>query len=143
VNFHLHAPSMVIQVRSRAEAAMAKKAMDSGFISKASLKNIRVSPRKARLVVDAVRGQDVSQAIDSLAFMPQRTAPALRKLLLSAVANAKESGVDVDELFVKKAWVDEGRKLHRWLPRAHGRATPIKKRSSTITVILDEVGARR
>jgi large subunit ribosomal protein L22 len=122
---------------------MAKKAIDSGFISKASLKNIRVSPRKARLVVDTVRGQDVSQAIDSLAFMPQRTAPALRKLLLSAVANAKESGVDVDELFVKKAWVDEGKKLHRWLPRAHGRATPIKKRSSTITVILDEVGARR
>lgn len=122
---------------------MAQKGLDSGYISKAILKNLRVTPRKARLVVDTVRGKDVSQAIETLAFVPKRTAPALRKLLLSAVANAKESGVDVDELYVKKAWVDEGNKLHRWLPRAHGRATPIKKRSSTITVVLDEMDARR
>ncbi len=117
---------------------MAKKKVDDGFVSKAVLKNMRVSPRKARLVADLVRGKDVSDAIDCLEFMKKKTAPPLRKLLISAVSNARDSGVDIDELYVKRVLVDEGRKFSRWLPRAQGRATPLKKRSSNITVLLDE-----
>ena len=110
-----------------------------GYISKASLQNARISPRKARLVVDLIRGEKVSKALDILQFNKRKTAPLLRKLLLSAVANAKnQSGVDIDELIVKKAWVDEGKKLKRFMPRAQGRATPIWKRNSSLNVVLDE-----
>lgn len=113
-----------------------------GSVSKAILRNVRVSPRKARLVVDMIRGNRVEVALDVLQNCDKKTAPIMKKLLLSAVANAgKNSGVDVDELYIKRAWVDEGRKLMRMMPRAQGRATPIRKRSSTITVVLDEVGA--
>lgn len=111
-------------------------------VSKATLRNVRVSPRKARLVIDLIRGNRVEVALDVLANCDKKTAPLLKKLILSAVANAgKNQGVDVDELYVKRAWVDEGRKLYRMIPRAQGRATPIRKRSSTITVVLDEFGA--
>ena len=119
---------------------MAKE--QEGYISKAKLSNVRVSPRRARLVVDLIRGKKVGEAINALEFANKKTAPVLKKLILSAVANAKDlSKVDVDELFVKRAWVDEGRTLKRFMPRAQGRATPIRKRHSHITVVLDEVGA--
>lgn len=123
---------------------MAKKKPETeGYISKAILRETRVSPRKARLVVDLVRGQDVNAALDILSNCDKKTAPLLKKLLLSAVANAEHtSKVDVDELFVKRIWVSEGKTIHRFMPRAQGRATPIRKRHSTITVMLDEVGAR-
>ncbi|MCB0344775.1 MAG: 50S ribosomal protein L22 [Bdellovibrionales bacterium] len=112
-----------------------------GYISKATLRNIRVSPRRARLVVDMVRGKKVEEAINILEFANKKTAPLLKKLLMSAVANAREqSSVDIDELMVKLAWVDEGRTLKRFTPRAHGRATPVLKRHSHITVVLDELG---
>lgn len=121
---------------------MAKKVIPDGFISKATLSEVRVSPRKARLVVDLIRGRNVSTALDILGNCDKKTAPLVTKLLLSAVANAEnKSGVDVDELFVKKIWVCEGKKLYRSMPRAQGRATPIRKRFSTITLHLDEVGA--
>ena len=121
---------------------MAKEAKNTGYISKATLSNMRVSPRRARLVVDLIRGRTVGSALDVLEFNDKKTAPFLKKLILSAVANASDqSSVDVDELFVKRAWVNEGRVLKRFLPRAHGRATPIRKRHSSITVILDEIGA--
>lgn len=111
-----------------------------GSVSSATLSNVRVSPRKARLVVDLIRGNRVEVALDVLANCDKKTAPLVKKLLLSAVANAsKNSGIDVDELYVKRAWVNEGRKLYRMMPRAQGRATPIRKRSSTITLVLDEV----
>lgn len=110
-----------------------------GYVSKAALRNVRVSPRKARLVVDLVRGCQVETALNILNLADKKTAPLLRKLLLSAVANAKErSGINVDELYIKQAWVDGGKILYRFLPRAHGRATKLRKRQSTITVILDE-----
>jgi large subunit ribosomal protein L22 len=118
-------------------------AIKEGYVSKAVLRNMRVSPRKARLVVDMIRGKQVERALDVLTCCDKKTAPVLRKLLLSAVANASEvSGVDVDELYVKRVWVDEGRTLGRIMPRARGMASPIRKRHSNITVMLDEIGAR-
>ena len=120
-----------------------KKTEPEGYISKAILREVRVSPRKARLVVDLVRGRDVSSALDMRANSDKKTGPLLSKLLMSAVANAEfSSKVNIDELFVKRIWVSEGKTIHRFMPRAQGRATPIRKRHSTITVLLDEVGAR-
>jgi large subunit ribosomal protein L22 len=117
-----------------------KKKIDDGFLGKASLRNFRVSPRKARLVIDLIRGKRVGSALDILANCEKKTAPVVKKLLLSAVANIqeKEKGIDVDDLFVKSIWVSEGLKFYRFMPRAQGRATPIRKRSSTIEVRLDE-----
>jgi large subunit ribosomal protein L22 len=121
---------------------MAKKSETEGYISKATLSEIHVSPRKARLVVNLIRGRQVDTALDILGNCDKKTAPLVRKLLLSAVANAeKNSDVDIDELIVKRIWVSEGRKLYRSMPRAQGRATPIRKRFSTITLHLDEMGA--
>ncbi len=118
---------------------MANKENQEGYISKAVLRNVRVAPRKARLVADLIRGRKVGTAIDILANSDKKTAPLLNKLLLSAAANAKhQSGVDVDELFVRRIWVNEARTLKRMIPRAHGRGTPIRKRHSSITVVLDE-----
>ena len=115
---------------------------EQGYISRAVLRDVHVSPRKARLVINAVRGKKVGEALDTLEFSDKKTAPLVKKLLLSAAANAKDqSSVDIDELYIKQAYVDEGRTLKRFLPRAHGRATPIRKRHSHITVVLDEVGA--
>lgn len=115
------------------------KTANTGCISRAQLTNARVSPRKARLVANLIRGKMVDQALESLTFCDKKTAPLVRKLVLSAVANAKEqSDVDVDDLMVKTIRVDEGTKLKRWLPRAQGRATPLIKRNSTIIVELDE-----
>jgi len=105
----------------------------------AILWNVRISPRKVRLVADAVRGLPVSDAIDMLRVMNKRSAPVMKKLIESAVANAKDrSTVDVDQLVVKETFVNQGITMHRWLPRAQGRATPIKKRSSHITVRVAE-----
>lgn len=118
---------------------MANEKVEEGSVSRARLTDFPSSPRKVRLVVDAIRGKKVTQAIELLEFSPQKSAPVLRKLILSAVANAKErTGVELDELYIREAWVDEGKKLGRSLPRAQGRATPIKKRRSHITVVLDE-----
>ena len=107
---------------------------------KASAKNIRISPRKARMVVDTVRGKSVSQAMNILMFTRKKAAKPVQKLLRSAVANATENdGVqDVDELMVDQITVDEGPTLKRYMPRARGRATPIHKRTSHIRVTLRE-----
>ena len=87
---------------------MAQSSQREGYVSRATLKSTRVSARKARLVVDLIRGEQVESALDILNNSDKKTAPLLKKLLLSAVANASErSGVDVDELYVKRAWVDE------------------------------------
>jgi large subunit ribosomal protein L22 len=106
--------------------------------TQAKLKNVRLSPRKARLVVDMVRGKGIQEALNTLQFSPQKTAPVLSKLLKSAVANAEQKGVaDVDRLFVKTVMVDQGPVLRRFMPRAQGRATRIRKPTSHITVVLD------
>lgn len=108
--------------------------------TRAVLKFVRVPPRKARLVVDLIRGQDVGQALTIVRYTPKRAARIVEKLLRSAMANAQHNdGVrDVERLFVKAATVDEGPRLKRWEPRAMGRATPIQKRTSHITIVLEE-----
>jgi large subunit ribosomal protein L22 len=102
-------------------------------------KYIRISPQKARLVADVVRGMDVDKAITALRFMPKKGAGILRKVIESAVANAtKDEQIDVDSLYIKKIFIDGGPSLKRISPRAMGRATGIIKRTSHITVVLDE-----
>lgn len=118
---------------------MPKAKVNEPHISKAALSGVHLSPQKARLVVDMIRGKSVSNALLDLEFCDKKTGPLLKKLLLSAAANAKDrASVDVDELYVKRAWVDPGKTLKRSMPRAQGRATPIRKRYSRITVVLDE-----
>lgn len=105
--------------------------------AQAKLSNVRLSPRKARLVVDMVRGKGIQDALNTLRFSPQKTAPILSKLLKSAVANAEQKGVsDVDQLFIKTVMVDQGPVLRRFMPRAQGRASRIRKPTSHITVVL-------
>jgi large subunit ribosomal protein L22 len=107
---------------------------------KASATHIRISPRKVRMVVDTVRGKSVSQALSILGFTRKKAALPVQKLLRSAVANAVDNGGinDVETLVVDRIMVDEGPTLKRYMPRARGRATPIRKRSSHIRVILRE-----
>ena len=106
---------------------------------KASMKFLRIAPRKVRLVADMIRGKNVEEALNILQFTTKSSAKPMAKLVKSAVANAdQKGGVNVDRLYVKKLTVDEGPTIKRWLPRAQGRATPIMKRTSTITVELDQ-----
>jgi large subunit ribosomal protein L22 len=110
--------------------------------SKAIARYVRITPRKARLVVDLVRGRNVENALELLDVMPKKAARIVAKTLRSALANAEDRShaVDVDRLYVKSAFVDEAPSFTRWSPRAHGRATPIQKRGSHITLVLDERG---
>ncbi len=103
----------------------------------AALRSLRMSPRKVRLVVDMVRGRGVGEALDILTFSAKAAARPVAKLIRSAVANAEEKGgFDIDSLLIKTAFVDEGPTWRRWMPRAMGRATRIRKRSSHVTVEL-------
>jgi large subunit ribosomal protein L22 len=112
--------------------------------TRAMTKYVRVSPRKARLVVDLIRGKGVEEALSILKFLPKRSAGTVAKTLRTAVANAENTqSVDVDRLFVKQVKVDEGGMWKRFMPRAQGRATRIRKRLSHITIILDEADERR
>ena len=107
--------------------------------ARAKLSYVRLSPQKTRLVVDMVRGRRVQDALNILKFSPQKAAAVVSKLVSSAVANAEQKGVsDVDRLFVKTITVDQGPALKRFLPRAQGRATKIRKPTSHIVVVLDE-----
>lgn len=109
---------------------------------KASVKHLRISPRKVRMVVDTVRGKSASQAMDILRFARKKAAMPVQKLLKSAVANAGEhNGVnDVDGLIIEHIVVDEGPTIKRYTPRARGRATPIRKRTSHVRLVLRERG---
>jgi large subunit ribosomal protein L22 len=105
--------------------------------AKAILRTSRISPQKARLVADQVRGLPVGRARDVLAFSTKKAAHIVKKVLLSAVANAENNlGADVDELKVAKIFVDEGPALKRFHPRAKGRGVRILKRTSHITVVV-------
>ena len=102
-------------------------------------KYVRVSPRKTRLIMDQIKGMKVEEALNSLYFAPQKGAFILKRLINSAVANAgQNSNVDVDNLFIKRVYADQGPTAKRFRPRAMGRATRIRKRTSHLTVILDE-----
>ncbi|MCB0369318.1 MAG: 50S ribosomal protein L22 [Bdellovibrionales bacterium] len=107
--------------------------------SKASLRYARVSCQKARLVADVVRGKKVDNALKTLNFMDQKSAALFRKLIESAVANAEHKKVmDIDRLFVKTVYVDQGPSLKRFRPRAQGRAFGVKKKTSHLNVVLEE-----
>jgi large subunit ribosomal protein L22 len=108
--------------------------------ARAVAKYIRMSPQKVRLVVDLVRGKKVVEAQRILSFTRRRAAAAVAKLINSARANAAQNPrIDEDILYVKSIFVDQGPSLKRWRARAQGRAAPIKKRTSHITVVLDEM----
>ncbi|OEU48562.1 MAG: 50S ribosomal protein L22 [Desulfuromonadales bacterium C00003096] len=107
--------------------------------ARAKLRYVRLSPQKTRLVIDMVRGKGVQEALNILKFSPQKAAGIVATVVNSAVANAEQKGVaDVDRLLVKTIFVDQGPVLKRFMPRAQGRATKIRKPTSHITVVLDE-----
>jgi len=103
---------------------------------KATLKNYRQSPRKVRLVTDMIKGKSLSEALTLLQFKVKRAADPIHKLVSSAAANAEKQGENLDSLVVENIRVDEGVTIHRWMPRAFGKASPLRKRSSHITVTL-------
>jgi large subunit ribosomal protein L22 len=97
-----------------------------------------MAPRKLRVVADMIRGRPVEDAVNLLTYTRRAAAPVLRKLILSAVANAENQGeLNTDELVVSRIMVDEGPTLKRWKPRAQGRAFRIDKKTSHVTVALD------
>lgn len=105
----------------------------------AKMRMIRISPRKVRIISDLIRKKNVNEAMGLLTYMPQKASVILKKLLDSAIANAKQKKyVDIDNLYVKTIMVDGGPVLKRFLPRAMGRATKVRKRMSHITLTLDE-----
>jgi len=105
----------------------------------AKLNNLRTAPRKVRLVADLIRRKDVNKALEDLAFVKNKTAQPMIKLLKSAIANAKNNfQLDADKLYIATIFVNEGNKLKRFHPVSRGRANEILKRTSHITLILDE-----
>ena len=107
---------------------------------KAELKNYRQSPRKVRLVVDLIRGKKVKDALGLLSVTTRRSSLPIKKLLDSAIANAKHNfNLESADLFVKEISVNEGVTMYRSMPRARGSSAPIRKRTSRVLVILDEL----
>ncbi|MBU2598287.1 MAG: 50S ribosomal protein L22 [Actinobacteria bacterium] len=106
---------------------------------KAVLRYIRISSQKTRLVIDMIRGMDVSKAKVVLDFTPKKAAKIVKKVLSSAVANAIENhGMKKENLYISKIYVDQGPTLKRMKPRARGRADRIKKRTSHITIYISQ-----
>jgi len=107
---------------------------------KASLNNLRMSPRKVRLVANLVKGMNLAMAQGQLNFLTKKPAPLILKLLNSAAANAKNSfDIKENNLYIQKIVVEGGASLKRWLPRAMGKATPILKRTCSINIVLAEL----
>ena len=106
---------------------------------RAKLRFVLIAPRKARLVADLIRGKGSEEALNILAFTKKAAAKIIIKLLKSAIANAtQKKTIDIDRLYVKRITVDQGPTMKRYQPRALGRATMIRKRTSHITLTLDE-----
>ncbi len=107
--------------------------------AKATAKEVRISARKARLVVDLIRGKKISEAIGILRNTPKKASKTVEKVLNSAVANAEHNhDMFADELYISEAYVNEGPTMKRYKPRAMGQASPINKRTSHITVKVAE-----
>lgn len=105
----------------------------------AKLRYYHSSPRKVRIVVDTIRGINVTRALDQLENMNKRSAGGVMKLLKSAISNAVNNfSLDKDNLYVKSVFVDQGPVFKRWMPKAHGSAGKIRKGTSHVTMILDE-----
>ncbi len=123
------------RVRAEQRRFLRPKTMASG-------QYVRISPQKVRLVCDQIRGKRVEEALSVLEFMPRKGAKLVARVLRSGIANAENNkSLDVDTLFVKRIEVGPGPTLKRFLPRAQGRATPLLKRTSHITIVLDQKGA--
>ncbi|WP_373894601.1 50S ribosomal protein L22 [Virgibacillus natechei] len=107
--------------------------------AKASAKQVRIAPRKIRLVVDLIRGKDVGEAVAILRHTERGASPVVEKVLNSAIANAEHNyEMEQDNLVISEAYVDEGVTLKRFRPRAQGRASKINKRTSHVTVVVSE-----
>jgi large subunit ribosomal protein L22 len=107
--------------------------------ARATAKYMRMSPRKARLVARNIKGKPVEEALNILKFTPKKSAEVISKVLHSAVANAGQlPGVDIDSLFVQQVIINEGPSFKRFMPRAMGRANRIIKRTSHVTVVVEE-----
>jgi len=130
-------------VSERSRLRSARHAAEKKGVSSAIQRTTRQSPYKMRLVIDQIRGKDVNEALGLLRFSKKHAAKQIEKVLNSAVANAEFKGressesVDVDTLYIKHAIVNEGPALRRFMPAAQGRATPIRKRTSHVEIILD------
>jgi len=106
---------------------------------KATAKTIRHPARKVRIVLDLIRGKDANEALGILKFTPNHAARDIAKVLKSAMANASHNNqLDSSKLYVKECFANEGVTIKRFMPRAKGRATPIMKRTSHITVVVEE-----
>ncbi len=107
--------------------------------AKSIARTVRIAPRKARMVIDLIRGKQVGEAIAILRHTPKTASPVIEKVLKSAIANAEHNyEMDINNLVVSQAFVDEGPTLKRFRPRAQGRASAINKRTSHITVVVSE-----
>ena len=107
---------------------------------KANLKHLRMSPRKARLVIDVIRKMPVQAALDQLKFINKLAVQPIAKLIKSGIANAENTySLERDNIYIKEIRSDEGVMLKRWMPRAHGRATSIRKRGCHLSLVLAEI----
>ena len=105
----------------------------------AKMKNLRIAPRKTKLVADLVRGLDTEEALIQLDHCPKKTATYMKKLIFSAMANGENNfGIDKKNMYISEAFVGAGPVLKRWMPKAFGRAGRILKRTSQITVVISE-----
>ena len=127
----------------RSQLRAARHAAERKGVSSAIQRTTRQSPYKMRLVIDQIRGKDVNEALGLLRFSKKHAAKQIEKVLTSAVANAEyrsrndNESIDVDTLYIKHAIVNEGPALRRFMPAAQGRATPIRKRTSHVEIVLD------
>ena len=132
--------------RSRVRAA--RHAAERKGVSSAIQRTARQSPYKMRLVIDQIRGKDVNEALGLLKFSKKHAAKQIEKVLRSAVSNAEQAArsasepIDVDALYITHAIVNEGPKLKRFMPAAMGRATPIRKRTSHVEIVVAEKEGR-
>jgi large subunit ribosomal protein L22 len=127
----------------RSQLRKERHAAEKKGVSSAIQRTTRQSPYKMRLVIDQIRGKDVNEALGLLRFSKKHAAVQIAKVLNSAVANAEfksreaNESVDVDTLYISHAIVNEGPALRRFMPAAQGRATPIRKRTSHVEIVLD------
>jgi large subunit ribosomal protein L22 len=127
----------------RSQFRKERHAAEKNGVSHAIQRTTRQSPYKMRLVIDQIRGKDVNEALGLLKFSKKHAAVQIAKVLNSAVANAEfksregNESIDVDTLYIKHAIVNEGPALRRFMPAAQGRATPIRKRTSHVEIVLD------
>jgi large subunit ribosomal protein L22 len=127
----------------RSQLRKERHAAERKGVSSAIQRTTRQSPYKMRLVIDQIRGKDVNEALGLLRFSKKHAAKQIEKVLNSAVANAEfksregSGAIDVDTLYISHAIVNEGPALRRFMPAAQGRATPIRKRTSHVEIVLD------